>query len=650
MEQRGDSPMTKGRDTRSNISSGPSEAGAESARSVERVLQSVTQDLTSLQQGVIGHLSQDVARLQAEKLRLVSDIDKLRSYYQTLQSRQLETLSQQQIAQQQLWAKQLAQVLANHLQALMIQRLNQVANTQPPPGSSANPGLPLKAVNGHSDSAHRLLASLDSTFSTTFKALQQDLNSYQSSLSQQLNRMQSLEQQGEAILEALINRLREQLQVEASRPIAPPTHENDYPTHSGYSREKGYSIDGRYAAGDAYCRDSSDPRSPANGTTAQDPSSPSLSQTQPSQSSRPNPFSTPIARPIPLEAPGAPLPLPTTPKRELSHFQLGLVLVLVSTAALSIHNVVVRVIGRESIILGWLGGGIKVGGFIHLSLGNSLLILWLRMLVVLPLMVPVAMFLYPPVWRDLKKFLTARDRRPLSNVVGSGIFLFLSQVLIYIAIGQIGPGPAVTILFMYPIVTVPLAWFLFGDRPTRLRWIVMVTILLGVVFTALPGITATGGNLSGGGAFIAIAAGIAFAFYLICMQLGFKKLHPIPVTLIQFSTIFVLSSVILTFSPPTDVQVDQPLGFVTGGILLGGLTLIGYLTNNFGVRYMGAALASIVASSGPVVTALLAFLLINNPLQWVQVFGILLVTLGVGALSFERMKHQRQAVAKAAKP
>jgi drug/metabolite transporter (DMT)-like permease len=64
---------------------------------------------------------------------------------------------------------------------------------------------------------------------------------------------------------------------------------------------------------------------------------------------------------------------------------------------------------------------------------------------------------------------------------------------------------------------------------------------------------------------------------------------------------------------------------------------------------MGAALASIVASSGPVVTALLAFVLINNPLLGVQLFGIFLVTLGVGALSFERMKSQRQAAAKVAK-
>ncbi|PSB24913.1 EamA family transporter [Stenomitos frigidus ULC18] len=636
--------MTEERSTRSNTPYGQSETGAESARTVERVLQAVTQDLTHLQQDVIGQLSRDVARLQAEKLRLISDIDKLQSYYQTLQSRQLETLSQQQIAQQQLWAKQLAQVLASHLQALMIQRLNQLAGTQQGQSASpANPGMPLTAANGHSDNAHRLLASLDSTFSTTFKALQQDLNSYQSSLSQQLNRMQSLEQQGEAILEALINRLREQLQTEANRPVAPHvSRENAYP------REAGYAAEGPYPS------DSSYPSPPTNGSTTQ--RHPSLPSPSPSSQSYPPPsnfYTQPqsplIARPIPLEAPGAPLPLPTTPRGELSHFQLGLVLVLISTAALSIHNVVVRIIGRESVILGWLGGGLKLGGFIHLSLGNSLLILWLRMLVVLPLMVPVAMFLYPPVWRDLKKFLTAPDRRPLFNVVGSGMFLFLSQVLIYIAIGQIGAGPAVTILFMYPIVTVPLAWFLFGDRPTRLRWLVMFTILLGVIFTALPGITSAGSNMSGGGAFIAIASGIAFAFYLVCMQLGFKKLHPIPVTLIQFSTIFVLSSVILTFFPPTDVQVDQPAGFVVGGILLGGLTLIGYLTNNFGVRYMGAALASIVASSGPVVTALLAFLLINNPLQWIQVFGILLVTLGVGALSFERMKHQRQAVARAAK-
>lgn len=212
MGQPGDSPMSEGRTPRSNTPHGLSETGVQNARAVESVLQAVTQDLTSLQQGVIGQLSRDVARLQAEKLRLMADIDKLQAYYKTLQSRQLEALSQQQVAQQQLWAKQLAQVLSNHLQALMIQRINQLASThQAAPNTQSNGGESLTTAAGQTEHAHRLLASLDSTFSSTFQALQQDLNSYQSSLSQQLNRMQSLEQQGEAILEALIHRLREQL-------------------------------------------------------------------------------------------------------------------------------------------------------------------------------------------------------------------------------------------------------------------------------------------------------------------------------------------------------------------------------------------------------------------------------------------------------
>ncbi len=147
----------------------------------------------------------------------------------------------------------------------------------------------------------------------------------------------------------------------------------------------------------------------------------------------------------------------------------------------------------------------------------------------------------------------------------------------------------------------------------------------------------------------AIAAGIAFALYLIFMQLGFKKLHPVPVSLIQFFTIFVLSSVILIFFGPNLGVLVEPGkrgGFIISGILLGALTLAGYLTNNFGVRFMGAALASIIASIGPVVTALLAWILINNPLQGVQILGILLVTVGVGLLSMERMKLQQMQTAK----
>ncbi len=350
-------------------------------------------------------------------------------------------------------------------------------------------------------------------------------------------------------------------------------------------------------------------------------------------------LASPVAQPIPLKFPTAPLPLKANP--HLSQLQIGLCLVLLSTLALSIHNVVVKMIIGSPISL---FGLFPFGGFIQPSLGNSLLILWIRMLIVVPLMVTIAGFLYPSVWQDIKKLVLDRDRRALFSVIGSGGFLFLSQVLIYIAIGQIGPGPAVTILFMYPLVTVPLAWWLFGDRPTRLRMTVMMTILVGVLMAALPNL-AQSGTVSSGGVVAASLAGIAFAFYLIFMQLGFRKLHPVPVSVVQFVTILFLSSLSLALPLQLGVAVlpEKRLAFFVGGVILGALTLVGYLTNNFGVRQLGAARSSIVASSGPVITAVLAAIIIHSQLQQVQVFGILLVTIGVTALSFERMRLVKPA-------
>jgi drug/metabolite transporter (DMT)-like permease len=336
---------------------------------------------------------------------------------------------------------------------------------------------------------------------------------------------------------------------------------------------------------------------------------------------------------FPLQFPGLPAAKTFLPQN-LSQLRLGFLLVLLSTIALSVHNVVVRIIGNSSTLL----GAVKLGGYLQLGMGNSVLILWYRMFFVLLLMLPVATILYPSVWTDLKQFFRAKDRQPLMTVVASGACLFLSQILIYVAIGAIGPSVAVTIFFMYPILTVPMAWALFKDRPTPLRWAVMGVISLGVILTALPSLKLAA--ISGAGVTTAIASGVAFAFYLIFTQLGFRTLHPVPGSLVQFFTIFILASAILIVCDPQQlgVRVMNVPGFAIGGIVLSLLTLVGYLANNFGVRWMGAARASIVASSGPVMTAVLAFLLIQVPLQWVQILGILLVTGGVTGLSLEKVR------------
>ncbi|WP_008319380.1 DMT family transporter [Leptolyngbya sp. PCC 6406] len=586
------------RHRRGQLPMGQMDNGPENSNQDARaILHSVTQDLQTLQARLSDQLTRDVDYLQGAKARLLRDLESLEAEYQSLQARYdaLQTdydvsLSQQQVAQQQLWAKRLAQALATHLKSRLTESMY---------GALAASGNGQTASVGN---AYQLLASLDSTLNDTLHSLQQDLNSYQSSLSQQVSRMHSMEQQGEAILEALVNRLSQQLQTQMVRPPArvAPTDRST----NGYDRPQSlpYPSPGRGDLGGA-----------SNGTSR------SL-----------------------LTPDGRSTPAASAPKKA-SAFQQGLILIILSTLALSFHNVIVGIIGYGGNLL----GQIPIDGIFALNIPNSLMLLWLRMLVVLPLMAIIAGRIYPNVWRDIREFLGAQDKRPLYQVMASGGFLFMSQVLIYKAISEIGPGVAVTLLFMYPLITVPLAWFLFGDRPSSLRAVVMFAITVGIVFTALPRISAdlAVSTVSPWGVVSALLSSGAFALYLIAMQLSFKRLHPVPVSLFQFATIFILASLILIGGSFVGLEVGQPSSFsglYGGGILLGGLTLMGYLFNNFGVRLMGAAQASIVASSGPVLTALLAYLLTpgeKSTLQFIQWIGVVLVTVGVLALSFERLNN-----------
>ena len=616
------------------------ESSAIEPTAIDATLRSMTQDLRNLQQDLVSQLHQDIRRLQAEKSRLLNDVEKLQNQHQAIQSQHDVALSRQQMAQQQAWAKQLALVLANHLQTALSQRLGQLED-YPIAGS---PNLPQIRSAGELQAMQGSIASLDDTVNRTFAALRNDLNSYQSTLSQQLDRMQSMGQQGEAILEVLVSRISQQLQAEMVKP----------------------------ALGESLT--SSNLSDPASAIAP----NPIYSEMPPASSGGSAPVQMPLvpAQPlVPPEVPVTKIPSPTIPAptgntifptahavapepaiapvqsmlrpRKLSQFQAGLVMILLSTLALSLHNVIVGIVSNPTKLFGI----VPIGGFITIhSFGSSLFILWMRMLIVVPLMAWLAGVLYPPTWRDLRYFFESHDRRLMGSVIGSGFFLFLSQVLIYISISQIGPAVAVTILFMYPIITVPLAWVLFGDRPNRFRMIVMATILTGVVLTALPKISTTT-SLTGGGIIAAILSGVFFACYLISMQISFRKLHPVPVSLIQFVSIFVLTSVSLIVLG-IEVTPNDRGGLFMGGLVLGVLTLAGYLLNNFGVRLMGAARASIIAASGPVLTALLAFFLIPGKLTIlhpIQLLGILIVTLGVTALSFERILIQNRREARQAR-
>lgn len=537
--------------------------GGSNPQTAEETLNVLTQQLQNLQQELLSQLKQEVRQLQTEKSRLSDDIGHLRSQYQQLKY-------QQQTDQHQELTQQLAQVLVTHLR-------EQIGDRQ----FNSSRGGASEAGANYDENLYGQLSSLQSALNTSLKSLQQDISSYQSALSQQLGRMQSMEQQGEAILEALVSRIKVQLQQNA----------------------KGSTLGPIVAL-------------PTNQLNSQHPVVPS----------RPSP--EPVPTPVP--------PPPTQP----SKFKTGLLLILLSSLTLSFQNVVTRVILKEQSILGL----IKLGGFITPSPGNSLLILAMRMVIVAPLMAfVIAPWRYPNTFRDIKQLGNPDQRGRLLSVVGSGFFLFVSQFFIYIALGNIPTGVATTIFFIYPTVTILLAWAIFREKPTFLLILATISIYIGGFLTIPSGnFAARAGTNIQLGAITAVLSGIAFAVYVILIKVS--KLHPIPFSVVNFTTILFFSVVVLVIGggtvPALAYKVAPAMwpSLWVGALVLTVTTLFGYLLNNFGVPMIGPALASVVGASGPALTVIMALLLINEKLNFLQVLGVVLVTVWVLGISVENSK------------
>jgi drug/metabolite transporter (DMT)-like permease len=315
-----------------------------------------------------------------------------------------------------------------------------------------------------------------------------------------------------------------------------------------------------------------------------------------------------------------------------NHLTKGLILILTSSLLLSFQNVVTRVILSPKSLFGFFDGVI-----LEKSFSNSLLILVLRCIIVLPIMAfLVAPRIYKNTWDDIKSLPKPENKVRLKSVISSGLFLFVSQLCMYIALGSIPTGIATTIFFIYPTVTILLMWAFFNDKPSIFLIFAMVTIYIGGFMTIPPAaFTLKGEESFILGALTAAFSGASFAGYIIMIKNA--KMHPAPFTIVNFSIILILGCLILPF---VDYRIDPNhlKDLIYGTLILATTTLLGYLLQNFGVPLVGPSLASVIGASGPAVTAVMALVLIDETLNVYQTLGVFLVTLWVLGISVENMK------------
>ncbi|MFN9400716.1 MAG: DMT family transporter, partial [Dolichospermum sp.] len=351
----------------------------------------------------------------------------------------------------------------------------------------------------------------------------------------------------------------------------------------------------------------------------------------------------------------------TTPRQQRqrtspnwSELQIGFLLISLYTVVSSLYNVAIKAIfftGYNSNSLGRL----ETQQLILPTLGNIFLILMLRLLVVVPLMLMLSPILHPPIWQDLENLFASlrgkaipsqnNTKQALFLSVISGLLLFISQVLIYLAIGEVTTSMAIALFFVYPVMSVFLAWFLFQERPNLLITGAMAAIFAGELLVLGGQVVVNNTSL---GSTTAILSGIVFAIYALVTRICATKLklHPVSLTVINFTTMLLISIVCLIIPLPNNlglvINSSNVLELVLSAFILGVLTLCGYLFNNFGIRKLGTPLSSLIGATVPIFTVIFAGLMLQESLDIIQVMGIILVTVGAACISWRKTPNQPQ--------
>lgn len=187
---------------------------------VTPIVQAVAQEMESIRQQVTEPLQAELSALRQQRESLTQEIQHLEQKKQQLQNggpeQPLPEFAQDLINQStERLTQQLAQILLN-LEAQLLNASSTSDSPRQPVSGIMLPQERLEQLRQLQRESDRMLLNLDANQRSLFDALDRDLQGYQQSLSQGLDKMHRLSNQGELLFTALVNRLAQLLGRETS--------------------------------------------------------------------------------------------------------------------------------------------------------------------------------------------------------------------------------------------------------------------------------------------------------------------------------------------------------------------------------------------------------------------------------------------------
>lgn len=233
------------------------------------------------------------------------------------------------------------------------------------------------------------------------------------------------------------------------------------------------------------------------------------------------------------------------------------------------------------------------------------------------------------------------EKRHWKNMIIQGVIgTACTSLLMYLAMQEISAGIASMLLYMCPVY-VCIFFMVTGIRKIGLaNKISMVMAFVGA-FMVLNLFSVGEMRFSAFGILLSVISGMTYAFYSVFADL---KLRMIRTETFLFYMYLVATSFMWILNPdilinPPELESSKTLATI---IFLALLQVMPMALLNLGIRAIGSNRATIIATAELPFTLILAFFLLNETMNLVQIVGIVMIVISILVLNMKKTPKKEQ--------
>jgi drug/metabolite transporter (DMT)-like permease len=250
---------------------------------------------------------------------------------------------------------------------------------------------------------------------------------------------------------------------------------------------------------------------------------------------------------------------------------------------------------------------------------NAETLIALRMLMALPLFWGIYWW---QAHRQVMSPLTFKDQIKIFSLGFMGYFL--SSYLDFLGLQYISVGLERIVLYLTPTIVLLISYFVLKKSISRLQWYALAVGYLGVIVVFIQDASSTG-SMALLGMLLVFASACSYAIYMIGSGEMVRRVGSVRLVVYASSASAFMSVIQILIYDPTAVFVQAQQIYWLSLLNASLCTVIPMLLIMIAINRIGSPLVAQAGILGPVSTLLMGWIVLSEPITWIQMGGMSLV-------------------------